>query len=326
MVETKISNALTGRSGTIAMIAIAIMATIVSYYLLGVDVGLVCSATMPSVVSLWGCNGIVSLVINIFVGIGIILLISVIEKQYTIVRTMSTLYAGIFMLMQTALPSVSTQFNDGTLLCIIVLPAMISLLSTYHRPQCSQRLYLAFLILSSGALAVKEVMAYLIVALIIMLQMQSMSLRGLLAAAFGVITPWWILIGFGIINPADIEFPRLTWLYEVPNNTTLMHTLATVGLTMFLGLCFGIANIIKIYSYNAQARSYNGALMVASFATALLIIVDNGNLLTYTPLLNCLVAIQASHFFVINHNRRIYIAIIGLVAIYTLLYVWALML
>ncbi len=306
------------------MIAIAIMATIVSYYLLGGDIGSVDSTTLFPPASRWVDNGIVSLVVNLIAGIVIILLISIIEKQYSIVRTMSTLYAGIFILMQAAMPLVSTQFYNGTLLCIIVLPAIISLLSTYHKPQYTQRLYLAFLLLSSGALAVNEVMAYLIVALIIMMQMQSMSLRGLLAAAFGVITPWWILIGFGIIEPIDIELPRLTWLHEVPDNTTLIHSLTTVGVTMFVGLCLCIANLIKIYSYNAQARSYNGALVVTSLATSLLIIADNGNFLTYTPLLNCLTAIQASHFFVINHNRRIYIAIVGFIAIYALLYAWAL--
>ena len=324
MLETRISGVLTGRSGTIAMIAIAIMATIVSYYLLGADVDLVDSAIFHLPASLWSENGIVSLVINMIAGIVIILLISIIEKQYSIVRTMSTLYAGIFLLMQAALPLVSAQFNNGTLLCIIVLPAIISLLSTYHNPQYTQRLYLAFLLLSSGALILNEALAYLIVALIIMMQMQSISLRGFLAAVFGVVTPWWILIGFGIINPIDIELPRLSWLHEVPNNATMIHSLATVGVTMFVGLCLGVANLIKIYSYNAQARSYNGALVVTSLATSLLIIADNGNFLTYTPLLNCLTAIQASHFFVINHNRRIYIAIVGFIAIYALLYAWAL--
>ena len=68
----------------------------------------------------------------------------------------------------------------------------------------------------------------------------------------------------------------------------------------------------------------NGFLTMALIATATYTVFDFGSFRFYLPLLNCLTAYQAAHFFTYRRSRRSYIPILIIVLVYCGFYAWSL--
>ncbi|MDE6403238.1 MAG: hypothetical protein K2K86_05465, partial [Muribaculaceae bacterium] len=107
---------------------------------------------------------------------------------------------------------------------------------------------------------------------------------------------------------------------EEPYTLTLLGVSALVIIT---GICFTSANLIKVYSYNAQVRALNGYYTILFLATVVLTLIDFNNLISYLPLLMAMTAYQASHFFTTrNSGRHNWIGIVILMAVSWSLFAW----
>ena len=85
-----------------------------------------------------------------------------------------------------------------------------------------------------------------------------------------------------------------------------------------------MANLIKILSYNARTRALNGFFTILFVFTAIFCVVNFASLTFYLPLLNLAVAYQIGHFFTYRRQRRTYIPLLLIAAIYFGLYIWSL--
>lgn len=154
--------------------------------------------------------------------------------------------------------------------------------------------------------------------------MRIFNLRTSLAALFGMLTPPWILYGFGILNYENASLPALSNIFEHISIEEALQMLLTIGLTIFLCIGSWFVNIVKIISYNARTRAFNGFIALLAFTTILLIIIDFSNYIVYIPLLNSCAALQLAHLFTIYEARRSYLGILGVFLVYSALYIWGL--
>ena len=152
--------------------------------------------------------------------------------------------------------------------------------------------------------------------------MRIFNLRIFLAALFGIITPPWILYGLGILNIENFTLPQFNSIYEYLSPYETLHMFMTIGLSVFICIGSWFANIVKIISYNARTRAFNGFFSLLSLASILLILIDFTNYIIYIPLLNCCTALQLGHLFTIYESRRSYLGIIGIFIFYIGLYLW----
>lgn len=263
---------------------------------------------------------------SLYVGLGICALQSFllvyINRRFNLLKTVSPMFAGAFLVMQCGLPSVLGQVSDGSLLCLLVLLAIIPLFSVFQRPQRTRSIYLVFCIIAFGTLTDYSYLAYLVAFLIGCLQMQCLSFRGILAMLLGMITPIWILVGLGYINPADFKLPEFVSVFEALNGHQLLRIIVYTAITLIIGCVLGTWNLIKIYSYNSRTRAYNGFWMVLSVTTVALLFVDYFHWFIYIPMLNCCTAVQIGHFFAINQLKRGYFLVVCFILVYAGIYIW----
>lgn len=233
------------------------------------------------------------------------------------------LFAGMFLVMQAGQPSLMGQLYDGSVMCFLILLAIIPFFSTFQRPDRTRRIFLSFLLISLGSLTGYAYTVYLIVFFIGCFQMQCFSLRGLLAALTGILTPYWILCGFGVVSLSSFRMPEFINIFDALEGRDLAQIVVYTIVNLILGVGFGIFDIIKIYGYNGRARAYNGFWIILTIITTLFVIIDYTNLIIYLPILNCCTAIQIGHFFTINNTRRTYIPICCIYVVYIILYLWS---
>lgn len=244
------------------------------------------------------------------------------NRVYNVLRSLTSMVAGMYFVMLTSLPQVIDTFYAGDLAALLLLLCVALMFSTYADPNSQRRIFLIFFLITLAGLTDFAFALYLPVFLIGCVQMRTLSLRTFLAALLGAITPPWILLGFGWINIEDLHWPQISYAWSALNDPDTLKALAVTGFTIFCAIGFTIANLLKILSYNARTRAFNGLLTLLLTATILFILVNFSNFTFYFPLLCALTAYQIAHFFTYRRTRRSYIPILLLMAAYIALYFW----
>ena len=323
MKEQEITRFLHSRYGFLLMLMVSLAGTVAAYLTGAVDALTIDTGFGLPSANDWISNPDISLGVNLTLNVGIALVLIYINRRFNLMRSVSTLFAGIFLVMQGAVPSVMGQLYDGTVICLLVTLSIIPFFTTFQRPERTRRIFLAFCIISAGSLTDYAYAAYILAFLIGCFQMQCFNFKALLAAGIGMVTPYWILWGFGLISADDFALPEFVNIFNALGGREIALLLVYTGFNLFLGTGFGLFNMIKVYGYNSRTRSYNGFLTVLSATTVVLIVIDYAHLNIYLPMLNCCTAFQIGHFFAINRMMRSYIPILTIIAIYILFYIWS---
>lgn len=248
-----------------------------------------------------------------------------INRAFNVLRSLTWLVATMFLSMEVAQPMLADSFYSGTLLLLSAVVMTGILFSSFGETASQRSIFLIFLLLSALSLFNLAFIFYWPVMILGCMQMRVFSLRTILAALMGTVTPLWILLGFGIVAVDELRFPALSFNFRQFLEPGMIETGVSVAFTILTGFFFAAANLLKILSYNSRTRAYNGFITIMLLFTALFAVANIGNILFYLPLLNLLTAYQVGHFFTYRRHQRSYIAILGLMACYFGLYFWAIL-
>ncbi|MCM1504606.1 MAG: hypothetical protein NC127_05370 [Muribaculum sp.] len=270
----------------------------------------------------WISDKFISLCAGVALSVLSALFLGYLNKAFNIIRHVTRLFAGLFIFFQGACPSVMGQLYDGTLMCALLLLSMVPMFDSFQNPKDTRRVFLTFCLISFGSLCDVSCVAYLAVFLIGCIQMQCMKFKAFLAMLLGIITPYWIVFGAGLARISNLQMPEFVSIFHTVPKGDALILLVYAGLTMFLGIVAGVLNLVKVYSYNARTRAYNGFFMVLFLCSCLLALVDYRRFTVYLPIINLTSAFQIGHFFVINNQKRAYIPLLVIVVAYVAIYWW----
>ena len=271
----------------------------------------------------WIDFGITAMITNLVISLGIGYILYILNREFKLMRDKSEAVAGLFMLMQMALPQAMYTFTGGPIFTIVMLACMFILFSIYNSGDCSRTIFTVFLLLGTGSLTFYGYLFFIPLFLIGCAQVRVLTLRTFVAALLGSITPAWIAAGFGLIDPSFLLLPDIDTILATLEAPQLhLPYLITAGFTVIICLLFGVGCAIRSYSYNSQSRAYNGFIYIMILGTILMSFIDFNSAIIYLPLLNCCAAYQIGHFFITNHNPHSVIGILLIVAAYFGLYFW----
>lgn len=273
--------------------------------------------------NLWIADPAVSMWVNVGATLGIAALMILLNRTYNLLRTVTLLDATFFLVMSLGVPSQLVQFNTGSLLCIVLLACMSILYSTYGDPSRTRRIFLLFVILSSLTMVQYCFALYALVFVIGVIQMRIFTMRTLVAIILGIITPWWIVLGFfpGLVH--QIHLPGFDNLFDLFRITENVHLFVAAALTMLVLVAGWVLNIPQMIAYNAHMRAFNGSLSVISLFTLLVIFADFTNIAVYMPVLYMCASFYAGRFLAAKNRPRSCYTILAILVMYIALYVWA---
>ncbi len=264
--------------------------------------------------NLWLPQGVISLSLNLIVIVSTAIAMQTLNKELNLMRSMTTLWPAMFLVAQCAIPSIDCLLNGGTLLAALFLISTALLFSCYDRPERRRPVFMIFTILSLASLFQYGYMFFIPIFIIGLVQMKIFSLKTLVAALLGIITPQWILFGSGLLSVEDVAWPEFVSSLSVLDVEGIVLLLLPIAATALIGIGFFVGNFMKLLSYNARTRAFNGFLAIMLPVTIFLSIFDYHNISLYWPLLNMLAAYQTAHFFTSRRFTRSYIPILIIVA------------
>jgi len=240
-------------------------------------------------------QGMISAIINVacLLAAGGIML--ALNKVFSYVRSVTHLFVSAFFLLQLANPSGLVAFNAGTLLCVVTAVAIMPLFASYQDRHSQRSIYLIFALVAAGSMFHYGFLVLIPAFLLGFLNMGVFNLKGVLAMLFGLITPFWIVLGLGIVSPTDFNMPHINGIW---NLTWTPHTsleLVLASITAIIGIVLAVMNLMTIMNYRVQTRVYNAFFVFVLASVVIALCIDYSDVTVFLPLLNLMVAVQIAH-------------------------------
>lgn len=285
-----------GRSGlAVAMLLLAVMAAV--SYLLPLpsypdgNHGL----CFPSPAE-WNINPPASLLANYVLLIAAALALIAVNEAYGFIHSSKVVYSSVFLILCGSFPWLTEGVNTSTLLVCGNVAAMWLLFSAEGGRNSSEAMFGLSTIFSFGSMVQYSFALYLPVWLLCAASVKALTFRSFLAYLLGIITPYWILIGFGIITPSSFSQPHIGMLFDnIAGRTDFLLLLIGIGTVAFLFMLLALSNAVRLYGLTARRRAMNGALVILGAGTILLLIFDFNNLLAYVATLCLVFGVQTAH-------------------------------
>lgn len=242
------------------------------------------------------------------------------NKSYLFLGGLTMLFASLYILLECAVPDLSATWNSGSAVAVVTLICMFILFSCYENRASVNRIFLIFTLLSAFSFFQVAFVYLLVLFFVGVVQIRAFSLRTFLAMIFGIVTPYWLAIGFGMWNPLNFVFPVPVPIYMLD---VIPFYFVSAAVIAFIGIVAVVANFLTLMKYRLQIRVYNGFALIMLLLSMALMIVDAGNALAYFALLNVGVAMQVAHVFFASTFKRRYIFIVLIFLLMVANYVWA---
>ena len=165
-----------------------------------------------------------------------------INNAFALLRVRSRITSGTFIALTCAMCFLFGSLS-GALVQLFTVASLLFLLSTYQSPQSLGRIFYAFLFHGLASLLWPPILLFApLLWLLMATQLQSLSLRGLLASLIGLLTPYWFISVWFIyqrdFTPLAAHFSSLATfvpLSHAYSTVTVAHVLAyllVLGLTL----------------------------------------------------------------------------------------------
>lgn len=256
--------------------------------------------------NLWPLAGIASWGINL----GLILLtgasVYFLNKTYSFVPGSSyTVLPGMYMLMTASNPWISGTLTSSVLLALANVLALAVMFSCYRQRNATQEMFAVATVLSLGTMVQYSFLFFIPAYIIIGFLMKCFHIKEAGAFLLGLIAPYWVGVGLGLIPLENFRMPTFTNLFHgYASQGDLFIGLITIAGTGLIGLVLGLNNWVKLYAGNTQRRLCNAALNVIAIVCAVCIILDSNNMLAYLSTFYLLVAVQLANVFALRSLRR----------------------
>lgn len=249
--------------------------------------------------------GLTSALINVacLVGIGGLMLLA--GKVFSFVRSMTCIYVSAFFLLEMAVPVTSSVFNTGTALCLILVLGVLALFASYEDMHSQGRIFLTMTILATACLWQWAFVVLIPAFALGFMYMRAMDFRGFLAMLLGLATPFWIVIGLGIVNPVnDFKPLEINAVWDTLDLSQMRLLITWAAVVAILSVILTVMNLMTILNYRLQFRVYNAFFIIVNLLSVLAMCIDYRDMLVFLPLLNLCLAIQIAHSFTLSTQPK----------------------
>lgn len=272
---------------------------------------------IPHIWSWLADTGIVAIIT-----IGLVML----NRQYNFVRSTRPVLPAMFLIITAANPWITDHLSASNIIGLANLLCLAIIFGCYRERNATREIFFISTILSAGTMVEYAFLPYLIAYLIAAIVMKAMRVKEFIAMILGIVSPWWIAFGLGLVSPLSVRLPEFTNLFDgFAPGSDIIVLLAGTALAVFLGMALGLNNSIKLYAGNSRVNAFNIAVNLVGVVSTVCIIVDFSNMLAYMTTLYMAAAVQVANLCALWPIKREWVIVAVPSLIYAILYVIALL-
>lgn len=259
---------------------------------------------MPSP-NLWKLPAVGSWILNLSSIILLGLFLHLFNKTYNFVNSSDTVLSAAFIFLCGSNPWINAMLTSSVIMMAANLICLQFIFGCYRSQKGMQPLFIVGSVLSLCSMFqyafVFLIPAYFIIALVI----KCLHFKSFIAMLMGVVAPYWIGIGLGIIPLDSFSMPTFTNLFvDFGTKQTLLVGLLNCAVTIVLSLMLALYNAVKLYAGNTRRRLLNNSVIILGVAATICIICDVDNIPVYMATLYMVLAAQLANLFALHNIRR----------------------
>lgn len=254
----------------------------------------------------WGISYPLSSLLNYILIIGISLALHLLNKNFNFINSTDTVMPSAMLVLCSSNLLLDQYLNQSLLLGSAMVLVLGILMGCYRNRRSMAELFLCATILSITAMFNYCALLFACGLILMALAMQCLNFRGFVAIIMGVLAPWWILFGFGIVNFEDFHFPRINTIFQFVGcgNANFMEWI-NYGVTSLIFLMCSLYNAVGLYAGNTKRRVLCNTFMLMGFISIAGIMIDARNASSYMVCFYISTAVQLTNLFVLHNLKNV---------------------
>lgn len=253
----------------------------------------------------WDILPLASWIINLVLITGMGITFYLVNKSFSIVQTTATVLPSMILVLVASNPWIDALLDTSTIMMWVNTLALIMMFNSYKLRNATQQIFVVATMLSLGSMFQYAFIFMIPAYLIIMGMMHVFRFKEICAFLMGLVAPYWVGIGLGVVPLSSFALPTFTNLFAgfAPAEDILVG-LINIGLTSILAVILGLNNMMKLYAGNTRRRLFNNAIMLVNLFSIIAIAVDSGNMTAYLGTLYLTTAVQIANLYALWNVRN----------------------
>lgn len=248
--------------------------------------------------NLWDLPDLASWITNLVLIIGMGITFYLVNKSFSIVQTTATVLPAAIMVLVSTNPWINALLDTSTIMMWVNTLALIMMFNSYKLHNATQQVFVVATMLSLGSMFQYAFLFMIPAYLINMGMMKVFRFKEICAFLMGLVAPYWVAIGLGIVPISSFAIPTFTNLFSgFAPAEDIFTGLLNIGITAILAVILGLNNMMKLYAGNTRRRLFNNAIMVLNIISIVAIAVDSGNITAYLGTLYLTTAVQIANLY-----------------------------
>ncbi len=243
------------------------------------------------------------------------------NKGYSLIQNADMVFPSMFVILTATNPWAGGQLDSSSLMVIINIICLATIFSCYKSRNATQEVFFVATMLGVGSMFQYAFLFFIPAYLLIALMMKCLHFKEIIAFGMGVVAPYWIAVGMGLVPLDQFHVPQFTNLFEnLSSGSDLLIGALNIGLTALVGIILALNNAVKLYAGNTRRRLYNNAIAVIGLICIAGMALDFHNLPTYLATFYMTAAMQIANTFALWNIPKSRYWIGSVTAVYVILF------
>lgn len=254
--------------------------------------------------NLWHLGPILGEILNVG-ALGICaLILYFVNKNFSLIRTGQPLGTAFFLPLCFANLMIGGRWSATPLVTLLTLIIYATLFTSFRAKNATRNLFFVATCLSVGSLFEYAFIALAVAAFISTFLLECMRPKEFFAMGLGILAPYWVLIGFGIINPLEMSMPHPVSIFSGNLHPATFIQLTFSGVMALCAVILSLYNGLILYAGNSRVRRSILVMNTFGVTSAIAMLLDVNNIQAYMGVCNIWFAIQLANLFTLRELRR----------------------
>lgn len=267
--------------------------------------------------NLWGINSVASWLVNLTLIIVLGIALQLFNKTYNFISSNDTVLPAAFIFLCGANTWIDGLLSSSLILMGANLICLNLMFRSYRSQKGMQQMFIVGSVLALGSMFQYAFIFFIPAYLLIAVTIKCLNLKSLIAFVLGIIAPFWVGIGLGLIPLDRFAMPSFTNIFgNLVTDTSIFIGLLNCAITVVITLILALYNAVKLYAGNTRRRLFNNSIIILGLFSTLCILFDMDNISAYLATIYMVMSVQLADLFALHNVRHPH----GLVSFIVILY------
>ena len=259
----------------------------------------------------------------LLIGVAIILAV-IFNRKHSFVRSTEALLPTAMAVILASNPVNTSYLGTPVVMLIVNLICLDIMMKSYNSQNATMQMFAVATYLSVGSMVQYAFLSLMLVYPIMAVMAKVLRIKETVAYLMGLIAPYWVGLGFGLISFSDFRLPQFLSNFPNADGNYLLMVFISLCTLALVGLALMLNNAMLIYTGNMRVRAFNNMINLLGFACGVFMLIDFDNFGAYVSTFCFAVSVQISNFFAMRRIPQSPVWFWGLLSLFMALYLFML--